>query len=190
MSILSKIFPILLTLCFFLGCRKFEQEKIVANAVPYTASNLYPIERLPSYFNRVAVLPVYHQDPDSTLLSFVDEIFQQELLQERIFEVIPISRETMKIQFGKEMVSKYNSTNIVLNKVKLPKAFKSKEVLGNVKAEAIENNADREIELVKVNLEKKPLKCVKKEPLCVEVATTYSAGGNYKRHMALTKVMV
>ncbi|MEC7800417.1 MAG: hypothetical protein VX609_03925 [Verrucomicrobiota bacterium] len=108
MSILSKIFPILLTLCFFLGCRKFEQEKIVANAVPYTASNLYPIERLPSYFNRVAVLPVYHQDQDSTLLSFVDEIFQQELLQERIFEVIPISRNTMKMQFGKDMVSSTN----------------------------------------------------------------------------------
>lgn len=47
-------------------------------------------------------------------------------------------------KLGKEMVSKYNSTNIVLNKVKLPKAFKSKQVLGNVKAEAIENNADRE----------------------------------------------
>ena len=108
MRILSKIFIILLTLCFFLGCRKFEQEKIVANAVPYTASNLYPIERLPSYFNRVAVLPIYHQDPDSTLLSFVDEIFQQELLQERIFEVIPVSRDTMKIQFGEEMVSSTN----------------------------------------------------------------------------------
>ena len=36
------------------SCRKFEQEKIVAEADPYIPGNLYPVERLPTYFNRVA----------------------------------------------------------------------------------------------------------------------------------------
>ena len=76
---------------FCTNCRKFEQEKIVAKADPYVATNLYPIERLPKYFNRVAVLPVYHLDPDSSLLKFVDQVFLQELIQEKIFEVIPFT---------------------------------------------------------------------------------------------------
>tara|TARA_A100000172_G_scaffold3811_1_gene2367 strand:+ start:285 stop:1247 length:963 start_codon:yes stop_codon:yes gene_type:complete len=50
---------------------------------------------------------------------------------------------------GNTMVSRYNSTDIVLNKVKLPKKFKSKKILGMVKPEAIENNADRKSKLIK-----------------------------------------
>ncbi len=87
------------------SCRKFEEEKIVSKADPYIPTNLYPIERLPKYFNRVVVLPVFHSDPDSHLLAFADQVFQQELIQERIFEVIPISTQQMKSTFGVDRVS-------------------------------------------------------------------------------------
>ena len=115
------IFSTSLLFVLFSGCRKFEQEKIVAKADPYTPTNLYPIERLPKYFNRVAVLPVYHNDSDSHLLEFADPIFQQELIQERIFEVIPISTQEMKTIFGLERVSSVG---------KLPNNFLSE--IGNI----------------------------------------------------------
>ena len=52
----------LLTLAFLASltsCRKFEQEKVIAEAEPYAPKNLYPIERLPTYFNRVALMPCF-----------------------------------------------------------------------------------------------------------------------------------
>ena len=49
---------------------------------PFVPTNLYPIERLPTYFNRVAVLLVITPDPASPVLEFVDEIFHQELARE------------------------------------------------------------------------------------------------------------
>ena len=82
-----------LTFCFFLilgfaSCTTFEQEKIVARAEPFVPTNLYPIERLPAYFNRVVVLPCFHEDDDSPVLAYIDDVFSQELAQERIFETI------------------------------------------------------------------------------------------------------
>ena len=97
---------VLLSIFFaFTGCRKFKQEKIVAKAEPYTVTNLYPIERLPSYFNRVVVLPVYTKDEDSPLLAFADDVFRQEIIQQRIFETIHISPSQMQSIFGKTRVS-------------------------------------------------------------------------------------
>ncbi len=95
---------VLLAIVFGTGCRRFEEEKIVAQAEPFVPSNLYPIERLPEYFNRVVVLPCYHADPDSPLLAYADEIFHQELSQERIFETIRMSHYQMKTHFGVERV--------------------------------------------------------------------------------------
>lgn len=86
------------------GCRRFEEEKIVAQAEPFIPSNLYPIERLPEYFNRVVVLPCFYYDQDSPLLGYVDEIFHQELSQERIFETIRLSSYQMKEHFDVERV--------------------------------------------------------------------------------------
>ena len=97
-------------LCSFItfsGCRKFKQEKIVANAEPYRVTNLYPIERLPSYFNRVVVLPVYTRDEDSPLLAFADDIFRQEIIQQKIFETIHLSPSQMHSLFGKTRVWLY-----------------------------------------------------------------------------------
>ena len=96
---------VLLALLFSSGCRRFEEEKIVAQAEPFTPTNLYPIERLPEYFNRVIVLPCYYADQDSPLLGYVDEIFHQELSQERIFETVRLSAYQMKENFGVERVN-------------------------------------------------------------------------------------
>ena len=85
------ILPLLVLV--FSSCRKFEQEKVLARAEPFVPTNLYPVERLPTYFNRVVVLPCYHADPDSPLLDYIDDVFHQELAQERIFETIRISTD-------------------------------------------------------------------------------------------------
>jgi len=95
---------VLLGFLFVTGCRRFEEEKIVAQAEPFVPTNLYPIERLPKYFNRVVVLPCYYHDQDSPILGYVDEIFHQELSQERIFETIRLSSYQMKEHFGVERV--------------------------------------------------------------------------------------
>ena len=95
----------ILLLSFTFGCRRFEEERIVAQANPFIPQNLYPIERLPTYFNRVVVLPCFYSDQDSPILEYVDEVFHQELSQERIFETLRLSPEQMKEQFGVERVA-------------------------------------------------------------------------------------
>ena len=97
------ILPLLVLV--FSSCRKFEQEKVLARAEPFVPTNLYPVERLPTYFNRVAVLPCYHADPDSPLLDYIDNVFHQELAQERIFETIRISTDQMRKLFGLGRIS-------------------------------------------------------------------------------------
>lgn len=97
------ILPLLVLV--FSSCRKFEQEKVLARAEPFVPTNLYPVERLPTYFNRVAVLPCYHADPDSPLLDYIDDVFHQELAQERIFETIRISTDQMHRLFGLGRIS-------------------------------------------------------------------------------------
>ena len=102
----SRIFFLVLITCIVISsCRRFEQEKVVARAEPFVPTNLYPIERLPNYFNRVVVLPCYYPDEDSQLLTFVDEIFHQELAQERIFETVRIDSDQLNEKFGKKRVS-------------------------------------------------------------------------------------
>jgi len=91
------------------SCRKFEQEKILAEADPYKPTNLYPIERLPKYFNRVAVMPVYHKDPSSDNLSYSDEIFLKEISTVGLFEVVPVSTTFCKDTFGKDRISSSDS---------------------------------------------------------------------------------
>jgi hypothetical protein len=95
----------IIAILFVSSCRKFEEEKVVARAEPFIPQNLYPTERLPAYLSRVVVLPAYYPDPDSTLLDFVDEVFQQELAQERIFETIILDPAYMKRTFGQSRFS-------------------------------------------------------------------------------------
>lgn len=95
-------------LCLMLllsACRQFEQEKVVREAKPFHPTNLYPTERLPANFSRVAVLPYYFADEDSPLLDYVDEVFHQELAKQRLFETVRVSTEQMKALFGKQRIS-------------------------------------------------------------------------------------
>ena len=84
-------FSVLTVLLFFTSCRKFEQGKVIAEAEPYKPTNLYPVERLPTYFNRVVLMPSYHPDFASNLLKHADETFYRELSQSRLFEVVQLS---------------------------------------------------------------------------------------------------
>lgn len=98
----------LLTLAFLVSltsCRKFEQEKVIAEAEPYTPKNLYPIERLPTYFNRVALMPCFYPDSASSILDFADDAFYRELSQARLFEVVQITPEVCKELFGQPRFS-------------------------------------------------------------------------------------
>ena len=82
------------------SCRKFKEEKVVAKAEPFIPTNIYPVERLPLHFTRVVLLPCYHHDPDATILKFCDQVFYQELAQERIFEIIQLSTDDLYNIFG------------------------------------------------------------------------------------------
>ena len=108
-----KRFPtIFLTLFFIFGfssCRKFEQDKIIAEAEPYRPKNLYPIERLPTYFNRVAVLPNFHHDSSVSLLKYSDQTFLGELSKVGVFETIPVTKSFCIKHFGKERISSAES---------------------------------------------------------------------------------
>ena len=79
------------------SCRKFKEEEVVAKAEPFKPTNIYPVERLPLHFTRVVLLPCFHPDSDSTILKFCDQVFYQELAQERIFEIIHFQQMIYKI---------------------------------------------------------------------------------------------
>jgi len=101
--------PLIFIVLFTSSCRKFEQEKIIAEAEPFYPTNLYPIERLPKYFNRVAVMPCYHSDDSSDVLNFSDEIFLKELSKVGVFEVVPVDPSFCHSNFGKERISSSES---------------------------------------------------------------------------------
>jgi hypothetical protein len=105
------------TLLFSMSCRKFKEEKVIAKAEPFRPTNIYPVERLPLNFTRVALLPCFHEDPDSPILSFCDQIFLQELSQERIFEIVRIKPDELKSLIGVSRVS--SSNNLPANFLKI-----------------------------------------------------------------------
>jgi hypothetical protein len=99
------------------SCRKFKEEKVVAKAESFKPTNIYPVDRLPQHFNRVALLPCYHPDSANSILSFCDQVFHQELSQERIFEIIQLSPEELKTITGHERVA--SSRNLPSNFLKI-----------------------------------------------------------------------
>lgn len=96
-------------LIFSTSCRKLEHEKIIAETEPYQPRNLYPIERIPSYFNRVVVMPNFHLDSSSQVLSYSDDIFLKELSKIGIFETIHLPREKCMELFGQKRLSSSES---------------------------------------------------------------------------------
>ena len=100
---------LLACLVFSAGCRKSKQEKALAEAQPFQVTNLYPIERLPVYFNRVVVMPVHLEASSQNISGFVDDIVNQELAQARLFETVRFSTESCKSYFGKERINSSDS---------------------------------------------------------------------------------
>ena len=102
-------FIFLAFLIFSSSCRKSKQEKALAEAQPYTVTNLYPIERLPVYFNRVVVMPVHLGEPSQSISQFADDVLNQELAQARLFETVRLSTQSCKSYFGKERINSSDS---------------------------------------------------------------------------------
>lgn len=101
-----KVIFIFLSLVLLLSsCRKFKEDEVVARAEPFKPTNIYPIERLPQNITRVALLPCFYKDSSSDLLDYCDELFYNELSQERIFEIVQITPKQLKNFIGKERVS-------------------------------------------------------------------------------------
>lgn len=102
-------FIFLAFLIFSSSCRKSKQEKALAEAQPYTVTNLYPIERLPVYFNRVVVMPVHLGKSSQSISQFADDVLNQELAQARLFETVRLSTQSCKSYFGKERINSSDS---------------------------------------------------------------------------------
>ena len=108
-SLRSLCYFTLVCLAFSTSCRKSKQEKALAEAQPYTFTNLYPIERLPVYFNRVVVMPVHFGEPSQSISQFADDVLNQELAQARLFETVRLSTQSCKSYFGKERINSSDS---------------------------------------------------------------------------------
>ena len=61
------------------GCRHADRDKIVRKATPHVPTNLHSVEKFPSNFKRVVVLPCHHFPEDELLVDYVDTVFRQEL---------------------------------------------------------------------------------------------------------------
>ena len=110
MVFIKRFLPCLTLIFLFLaGCSKTEQEKAIANTEPFAVTNLYPIERLPVYFNRVVIMPCSYAGKSGKVLEFADEIIFQELGQSRLFEIVQLSTKECKRLLGKERISSSES---------------------------------------------------------------------------------
>ena len=105
------------------SCRKFKEEKVVAKAEAFKPTNIYPVDRLPLHFNRVALLPCFHPDSANSILNFCDQVFHQELSQQRIFEIIQLSPKELKSITGHERIA--SSRNLPSNFLKIIEEYTS-----------------------------------------------------------------
>ena len=88
----------------FSSCRRFEQEKSrLRELIHFCSTNLYPIERL--LISTVCCASAIMLMKILNFLTFIDEIFHQELAQERIFETIRIDSNQLKEKFGQKRIS-------------------------------------------------------------------------------------
>lgn len=93
----------------FCGCGKSHQSTDIAKVEPFRVTNLYPIERLPVYFNRVVVMPCFYEGKSSSLLSYADDIINLELSQARLFETVRFDPQDSKRLFGTERINSSSS---------------------------------------------------------------------------------
>ena len=88
-----------LVLILFCGCGRFDRTSQTVQVVPFEVTNLYPIERLPVYFNRVIVMPCHLAGNSENISEFADDIINQELAQARLFETVRFSTQSCKAFF-------------------------------------------------------------------------------------------
>ena len=98
-----------LVLILFCGCGRFDRTSQTVQVVPFEVTNLYPIERLPVYFNRVIVMPCHLAGNSENISEFADDIINQELAQARLFETVRFSTQSCKAFFGKERINSSDS---------------------------------------------------------------------------------
>jgi len=93
---------LLLASCFLLaGCQFTESMKGVnePSPTPYVPKNVYAAGYL-SGIKRVALLPVYYEEELAPHLETMDATLDSELTRKGRFEVVPVTRNTMKDLFG------------------------------------------------------------------------------------------
>jgi len=93
-------------LSFFAGCTGTQRYNLKENAyTPFKATNSYCIDKLPDEVIRVAVLPVYSDKLEGGILDNIDETFKGELIKKNRFEVVPISRQQLSLDFHRTQFS-------------------------------------------------------------------------------------
>jgi len=92
-------------LSLLLSCRKHTPETALRSAKAFEPQNLYPVERLPVYFNRVVVLPAFIEGNPHNLTEYIDEVFSKQLSKEGIFEIVRLSESSCMKLFGQKRLS-------------------------------------------------------------------------------------
>ena len=89
----------LVSLLGLVACTPSRSYKIDQAATPrFKPQNFYHIG-LPYYLKRVVVLPIYYSAEQGAFLETMDEVFASELTRNGLFEVVPLSRQTLAYHF-------------------------------------------------------------------------------------------
>ncbi len=62
--------------------------------------NVHQVAKLPGHLRRVAVLPIHRGRYDHIEMKAIEENFRQEIIKRNLFEVVPVTAETMEEFFG------------------------------------------------------------------------------------------
>jgi len=105
-SMLSSTVYLVLGISLFMGgCRHADRDKLVRKAAPHEPTNLHTVEKFPSNFKRVVVLPCHFLPEDQLLLDYIDSVFHQELAKKRLFEPVFINRSELRRMVGKTQLT-------------------------------------------------------------------------------------
>lgn len=92
---------------FLLGCYATDRAEYQSALIPsYNPTNTFALnDGVAATINRVALLPIYNNRYDRSILGPLDRSFNLELGQTQLFEVISISEDDLKALFGKPQFS-------------------------------------------------------------------------------------
>ncbi len=84
------------------GCTPSQEEAIRQKMTPsFEPTNTYAVPQMPAHMRRVALLPMSGRSRDEDQLARLDTVFTSELNKRLLFEVVPVSADTMKRLFGR-----------------------------------------------------------------------------------------